>query len=70
MDTEAIKKQIRLLKEAIALEEEASARYRQQVWALCDSRINALLEGIARTEDNHLNELNAHLERLNSILNP
>jgi rubrerythrin len=69
MDAETIKKQIRILKEAIALEEEASARYRNQISAFSDSRVNALLEGIARTEDDHLGELNAHLQRLNSILN-
>lgn len=68
MNTETIKRQVRIIQEAARLEEEASARYRNQAMALGDSRINALLEGVARTEDDHLSELNAHLQRLNNIL--
>jgi rubrerythrin len=68
MDAESIKKQIRILKEAMGLEEDSSARYKQQILALGDSRINALLEGVARTEDAHFDELNAHLRRLNAML--
>jgi rubrerythrin len=68
VNTETIKRQVRIIQEAARLEEEASARHRNQAMALGDSRINALLEGIARTADEHLGELKAHMERLGGIM--
>jgi predicted transcriptional regulator len=68
MDEKTILEQIKLLKEAHALAGEASEHYRRQSQVLYDARVCSLLEGVARTKDDHLNELAAHVDRLDEML--
>jgi rubrerythrin len=57
-------KDIENIRLAIQKKEHAIERYSEQVKALCDPEINALLEGILHNEIRHKGELDDQLDRL------
>jgi len=64
LDRETVRRAIAYMEEALAFEEAAVKRYLDHIASIRHPHVNALLEGIVRTERGHMAELRARIEAL------
>jgi len=61
---EDARRAIAYLEEALAFEDEAVRRYSRHIASISHPRVNALLEGVMRTEKRHMAELREKIKTL------